>query len=1539
MNRNAEAVVDLLEMNSELHELPTDDEVERIQAEAARPAPPPPQADARIRARSGKKRSKMVAPKTGDAPPEEGRKKLPPHPPPPTVAPEEVAPWWSRATWHWATGLVFLAWRSPPLNEEDVWPLPAKEEAEALADRFLDEWEKEKARAKTLPPPKPKDPEAAEKLPEHPPPSLLRALWKTFGGPMYVAAGLRYVSETGALATPILLGRLVTYMAQCSTAYRLGQPDLCPAAWNGYMLAFGIFCISLIQSWAFGTHFYISAKVGFRIRTALSIAVYRKSLRLSSAARLRWSGGAVVNLLSTDCARIDRTLKELHTIHAAPIVIIIGFALMIWSIGPSALASLVVVVVSIPLSGVVMAYAAKVRKRTNAITDERVKLTQETISGIRVVKYQGWERPLTDRILGMRVNELRGVRAVLWTWVVVGVISMAIPVLSAMAMFLTYSAVSSVPLTSAVVLQCIALVETIRWPLLLLPLALQWATESSVSLGRLSRMLGAEELDERDLAPAEDDNGDPDLVVEIENARFGWEQVPEDEDQDADTDEVKKAKKKKKAEQAAARKVKKMEEAEAVQRDGSNWVWRTKTKRGAKTVDVTVELDAKAAVEAADAAKANGTAENGQEQAADNSTFNLDLPSLRIKKNTLVCVVGAVGSGKSSLVSALVKDMKLLGGLDPASPPKLSVRGRIAYVPQLAWIQNATVKENIVFGKQLDEAKFEAVIKACAMEKDLEMLADGPDTIIGEKGLTLSGGQKARTSLARAIYSDADVYLLDDPLSAVDAHVGNHLVQEAILGALASKTRILTTHQLHVLPYADWVVVMRQGTIVEQGTFKDLLEMDGYLAALVRDHGAGLAGGKEGEDSDGGSQTTTTVGGASSSEAEIKAPEGALKISRGPSAVSLPPPKPDLGSTMKRDKQPRELMTQEERLEGAVALSVYADYFRFGGGFLKFVGPVLLFLILMQSCKILADWWVSSAWASQRFPLSQSSYQGIYAGLSIIQLVFVGLGGFSVAVGAIKSTQNIHGLALSNVIRAPVNSFFDVTPVGRILSRFSKDSDIVDSWIPDQSNWFLRFASNVIAVLVLIAVATPIFLVPFSVVLVLYVFISIGYRYIARDLKRLEAVTRSPVYALFSETLSGLSTIRAYGAEDRFAARAQNLLNHNNRFWFFQIPVVRWMGLRLEFLAALVVFTAGIFAVTASRNSAIDPGLLGLSITYSLQIVGILNGALELSAELEAHFNSVERLLFFAEEVETENYESGKEPPADWPQKGALQFKDVQMRYAPDLPLVLKGFNLDIQPGQRVGVVGRTGAGKSSIMQVLFRLVEPCGGSVIVDGLDLADVRLGSVRSKMSIIPQDPVLFSGSLRMNLDPFNLYSDDEIWDVLDFASNLKESIKQHPQQLNMQVAENGENFSLGERQLLCLSRTMLRRTKIVVLDEATAAVDLESDATIQRTLRTNPRFKGTTILTIAHRLNTVVDYDLIVYLQDGKVLECGSPAELVSRDGPFRKLVNETGKENAEVLVNLAMAKKYEDDDEFEREINMVRRRSSIVPQLQAGSSSA
>lgn len=627
--------------------------------------------------------------------------------------------------------------------------------------------------------------------------------------------------------------------------------------------------------------------------------------------------------------------------------------------------------------------------------------------------------------------------------------------LSALAIFLTYSATSSTPLTSAVVLQCIALIEVIRWPLLLLPLALQWATDSYVSIGRLQRMLSAEELKVNEqvaataTSAANSVGSDKAAAIEVTNARFVWDEAPEEEDTMAGqnaAEEAKKEKARKKEEEAAARKVKKMEEEEAKQRDGTNWVWRTKTKRGAKKEPDT-SIDA--AIAAADAKPADNEVVAKEGQQGD-SSFNLDIANLSIPRNALVCVVGAVGSGKSSLVSALIKDMKLDGAIDQATPVVMDVRGRVAYCPQLAWIQNASIKDNILFGKDYDPERFDKVIQACAMTKDLEMLSDGLDTMVGEKGLTLSGGQKARTSLARAVYNDADIYLLDDPLSAVDAHVSAHILQETLLGMLAGKTRILTTHQLHVLPHSDWVVVLRQGAIVEQGTFKDLVSIEGgYLAVLVRDYGGGLAG--SGDDGDEGSQEATTVGDASvSTNGDAQRRPSAIKIMRGPSAISnAPGAKPDMGVTIVDDKKaPRELMTQEERLEGAVALSVYGDYFRFGGGFAKFVGPVLLMLVLMQTCKILTDWWISSAWAGLRFPLSMSGYQGVYAALAIMQLVFVGIQGIVLATGAIKSTANIHKQAISNVLQAPVNSFFDTTPVGRIMNRFSKDTDIVDSWIP-----------------------------------------------------------------------------------------------------------------------------------------------------------------------------------------------------------------------------------------------------------------------------------------------------------------------------------------------------------------------------------------------------------------------------------------------------------------------------------------------------------
>ncbi|OUM67296.1 hypothetical protein PIROE2DRAFT_40198 [Piromyces sp. E2] len=878
--------------------------------------------------------------------------------------------------------------------------------------------------------------------------------------------------------------------------------------------------------------------------------------------------------------------------------------------------------------------------------------------------------------------------------------------------------------------------------------------------------------------------------------------------------------------------------------------------------------------------------------------FKIKNLNLNIPKNSLTAIVGAVGSGKSSMVNALIGEMKRESG-------DVVFGGSIGYCPQQAWIQNATVKDNILFGKEYDKVKYKNAIKSCALTHDLKIFPNGDMTEIGERGINLSGGQKQRINLARAVYFDSDIIFLDDPLSAVDAHVSRYLFDNCILGALSNKTRVLVTHQLHVLPQVDYIIYLENGEIREQGKYEELMNIDGEFARLMRNYG-GIDENKKDENEE-----------SEISELEQSSEEETKKSDDDDATISKEIEDDDNQNKDKDDDEKSKvekgeqkgLMTKEERNTGSVKFSIYKFYVRAAGG-MGCVVAVLVFLILTQVAKIGNDMWLVF-WTDKRFDITTLAYVLIYLGWSLFQAITHMLFGICIAYTGITAARRIHRDAIARVMSAPI-SFFDTTPIGRIINRFSKDQDSVDGVLIESIQSFLSCFAVTVSTLLLIIYATPIFLIALVPLLLIYYFMQEFYRNTSREIKRLDSLARSPLYANFTETMNGLSTIRAYREQDRFININDTFMDNNNRPCILQITAQRWLGLRLETIGAFLVFFAAVSGIILKKN--ISPALLGLSLSYSLSVTGNLNWAVRQFSETEVHMNAAERLSHYANEIEIEN-QKGLDVPKDWPQKGKIEIKDLTMRYASHLPPVLNNISLNIQANEKIGVVGRTGAGKSSIVMTLFRLVEPEEGSIIkIDDVSIMDIKLNDLRRRISIIPQDPILFSGTIRFNMDPFNEHTDEEIWTALEHAG-LKNMVSELENKLESEVRSNGENFSVGQRQLLCLARAMIRQSRVLIMDEATASVDVETDAIIQKALRSE--FKDVTVITIAHRLNTIIDYDKVLVLSNGNILEYDKPSNLLYEkldDGSltptdkteFSKLVDETGPVNAELLRKLALS---------------------------------
>ncbi|XP_066267904.1 ATP-binding cassette sub-family C member 4-like isoform X3 [Branchiostoma lanceolatum] len=870
---------------------------------------------------------------------------------------------------------------------------------------------------------------------------------------------------------------------------------------------------------------------------------------------------------------------------------------------------------------------------------------------------------------------------------------------------------------------------------------------------------------------------------------------------------------------------------------------------------------------------------------------SLEPPTLRninfeVKPGELVAVIGPVGAGKSSILSTILRELPVTSG-------EIKVQGRLAYASQVPWIFSGSVQQNVLFGKEMEREKYQKVIKACALQKDLTLLPHGDQTLVGDRGIMLSGGQKARINLARAVYHDADIYLLDDPLSAVDAEVGKHLFDRCIQGTLKDKPRILVTHQLQYLQSANKILILKEGEQLTLGTYQELMQSGVDFAELLQsneeeepgeEHGIlGIDGGLR--------RRTRTISSCS-------------KDGKALSAVSLDKIKLD-------EKAPQ--LEDEDRREGVVGWSVYKDYSTAGTG----IGGIVLAVFLniaAQALFIGTDWWMAY-WAQEEEDYYRATHRAttlptngvnttlpynmtiprvdvnrniyVLAGTTGALVLFSIFRSAWMFILCIKSSQVLHDRMFNSVVRAPI-LFFDSNPVGRILNRFSKDLGHLDDLLPATILDVVVIMMQVLGGVILAGVINPWVFIPVVPVVLLLVVIRRYYMRTSRDIKRLEATTRSPVFSHLSATLQGLWTIRAFGAQESFQQEFHAHQDLHSEAWFLFLSASRWFGIRMDWLAAIFMTAVAFCCVLAAQS--LDSGLVGLSLSYALILMGGFQWGVRQSAECETLMTSAERIIEYSKLDLEPPLENDYNLPPNWPVHGIITFEGVSFTYSPDSPKVLKNLYGCIRAKEKVGIVGRTGAGKSSLMQMLFRMAEP-RGLLMIDGIDITKLGVHDLRRRISVIPQDPVLFSGSLRNNLDPFREFTDNQLWGALEEVQ-LKQVVEELPGKLESELAESGTNFSVGQRQLVCLARALLRKNRILIIDEATANVDPRTDQLIQQTIR--HKFRHCTVLTIAHRLNTIIDMDRIMVIDEGRIREFDEAHDLLQREGGlFAKMLDQVG----------------------------------------------
>uniref|UniRef100_A0A671VKK2 ATP-binding cassette, sub-family C (CFTR/MRP), member 3 n=1 Tax=Sparus aurata TaxID=8175 RepID=A0A671VKK2_SPAAU len=1317
--------------------------------------------------------------------------------------PETTAGFLSTITFWWFTRMAIKGYRMP-LEAKDLWSMNPRDSSKVMVPKLLKEWEKEQSKAKRYVDQKrcftrclPEEAEVLlsnQKAAPHQP-SFLRALIKAFGPYFLIGSAYKVLQDVITFVNPQLLRMLISFTKQ------KGVPD-----WWGYSLAFLMFFTAFLQTLILHRHFQYCFVTGMNVRTAIIGAIYRKALVITNAAKRSSTVGEVVNLMSVDAQRFMDLTTFLNMLWSAPLQIVLALYFLWQNLGPSVLAGVAVMVMLIPFNAVIAMKTRAYQVEQMQYKDARIKLMNEILNGIKVLKLYAWENSFKEKVLTIRQKELNVLRKTAYLGALSTMAWTSAPFLVALTTFAVYVTVDENNVLDAEkAFVSLSLFNILRFPLNMLPQVISSMVQASVSLKRIQSFLSHDELDPH--AVERKNTG----TVAVINGKFTW----------------------------------------------------------------------------------------AKEDPAVLHNINVMVP-----QGSLLAVVGHVGCGKSSLISALLGEMEKLEG-------DVSVRGSVAYVPQQAWIQNATLRDNILFGKPYNEQKYTCVLEACALTPDLEVLPGGDMTEIGEKGINLSGGQRQRVSLARALYSDTDVYLLDDPLSAVDAHVAKHIFDNLIgpEGLLKGKTRILVTHGISFLPQVDNIMVMVEGRVSEMGSYQELLSQNGAFAEFLRNYSL--------EDIIEEDEATDEIiedgelfpEDALSNHTDMADNEPAINEAkrnfiRQISILSADGENPKSRSVRRHGCSQRKHSEQQEKHKphekqkliqaetaetGRVKAKVYLEY-------IKAVGPLLsVFICFLYGCQsaasIGANIWLSQWTNDASNNQTQENVHmrvGVYAALGIAQGILVMISSFTLAMGNIGAAKKLHNNLLVNKLHTP-QSFFDTTPIGRIINRFSKDIYIIDEALPATVLMLLGTVFVSLSTIIVIISSTPIFAVVIAPLAFIYIFVQRFYVATSRQLKRLESVSRSPIYSHFSETVTGCSVIRAYGRHSAFILMSDMKVDDNQKSYYPGIVSNRWLGVRIEFIGNCIVLFAALFAVTGKEN--LNPGLVGLSVSYALQVTMSLNWMVRMSSDLENNIVAVERVKEYSETKTEAPWEvEDKKPPPEWPMEGNVEFHDYSVRYREGLDLVLKRLTLNVKGGEKIGIVGRTGAGKSSMTLCLFRLLEAAAGEITVDEVKIAEIGLHDLRSKLTIIPQEPVLFSGTLRMNLDPFERYSDEEVWKALEH-SHLQKFVSNQPAKLELECAEGGENLSVGQRQLVCLARALLRKTRILILDEATAAIDLETDDLIQSTIRT--QFEDCTVFTIAHRLNTIMDYTRVLVLDKGQIAEFDTPTNLISQRGIFYSMAKDAG----------------------------------------------
>ncbi|KAI4502295.1 hypothetical protein M0802_002207 [Mischocyttarus mexicanus] len=1332
--------------------------------------------------------------------------------------PREKANFISVLLWWWSLNLFKIGYKKV-LEIDDLYDPLKEDRSTVLGDRLEKRWnielENSKKRKRS--------------------PYFLRAILRTFLMEYFVLGLLQILNEfIIRLGTPLLLGGLLRY-------FRKGSEETYQTA---LLYASGICIMTAISVIAINQTIFSAFHIGAKVRIAACSVVYRKALRLSQTALGDTAPGKIVNLVANDVNRFDLVSIFIHHMWSAPLSALIIAYFLYTEAGYSGLFGIAAVFVVVPIQSYTGKLSSKFRLQTAIKTDERVRLMDEIISGVQVIKMYAWEKPFCALVELARKLELRvvskssSIRGIYMTFNLFT---------TRMALYCTL--ISMILLRNELTAEKV-FVFTSFFNILAQTMSGMFVrgfaeiAECLVVVKRLQNFLLYEEFRSNNITVtnklSRSPNGSITSISRKTSIRASRQDLPYMDDDDDDVIDENH-----------------IDDNGINLQNGLVIVATDLLKNTAHLAnDKRISL-----VEDTNAITMNNVVANWDSNQSDTILEGINLS---IEKGKLYAVIGMVGSGKSSLLSSILGEMNIINGI-------VKCYGTVSYACQEAWVFGSTVRQNILFGQPYDRQRYQRIVKACALLRDFKQFPQGDLTVVGDRGSSLSGGQKARINLARTMYKQADIYLLDDPLSAVDAHISKHLFEECLQRYLANKTRILATHQLQYVKEVDAIILMERGKFKIYKKYHDLLiDYPEYSSLLATDN-------ELGEDSS----------------------LDKISIRRQFSSLSNRSHTPDASNTCTDDEEENENVEKlnnglEGTSRGIIKGSIFMRYFRDGANL--FLALIVLFLVILtQFVASLNDYFIpilvnveeTLHYENAQLNITAENviprriddtyiyiYTGIVLGIFVIgitrSLIFYKM--------CMLCSQRLHDMTFSALIRTNMR-FFDTNPSGRILNRFSKDIGAIDELLPKALLDTGQLCMLMFGSLAVSCIVNPMFLIPVIFLGGTFCWIRKVYLKTSKNIKRLEGMSRSPVFTHLNATLNGLSTIRAYGAQEILKKEFDKYQDTHTSTVYMYIVTSTAFGFSLDVFC--FIFTSLVTFSFLLLNSSFSGGEVGLAITQVMAMTGMIQWGMRQSAEVANQMMAVERILEYTQlPPETNLRNKGKfykkidkqtieeipqSAPSNWPSQGCIKFKDVYMKYTDEDPPILKNLNLLILPREKVGIVGRTGAGKSSLISALFRLAR-VEGVIEIDSIDTGSIFLEDLRCNISIIPQDPVLFSGTLRRNLDPFDEFTDDIVWEALEEVE-LKEAIVGSGNGLELRVLDRGSNFSVGQRQLICLSRAILRNNRILMLDEATANVDPQTDALIQHTIR--KKFASCTVLTVAHRLNTIMDSDKVLVMDKGRM----------------------------------------------------------------------